>query len=243
MPGGATQDLRVRTFPHFCRMCCHPGKKSDKSIFCCSFNTSDIKLKISREWLECKQTQEACNLLAKNNPVTLLGQFFIPRTIHVIVLRELRRKVNGAILFSLFSRIFIPTFAGQCQDVATKQRLSHQIVRGVTQCLEELRWVRPLIGQKCENCPLIGHRDTEWVNSRVNFDSVLAAYVSLFQVATFKGWIDVMADAVDSGQVMNAPVFNSYSHHRGIHHNPRLFMLEANQGKNYSHYNLYLYII
>ena len=131
-------------------MCCHPGKKSDKSIFCCSFNTSDIKLKISREWLECKQTHEACNLLAKNNPVTLLGQFFIPRTIHVIVLRELRRKVNWAILFSLFSRIFIPTFAGQCQDVATKQRLSPQIVRGVTQCLEELRWVRPLIGQKCE---------------------------------------------------------------------------------------------
>ena len=206
MPGGATQDLRVRPFPLFCCTCCHPGKKSDKSIFCCSFNNSDIKFKIFREWLECKQTHEACNqcnLLAKNSPVTLLGQFSIPRTIHVIVLRELRRKVNGAILFSLFSWIFIPTFAGQCQDVATKQRLSPQIVRGVVQCLEELRWVRILIGQECENCPLIGHRDTEWVNSQVNFDSVLAAYVSLFQVATFKGWIDVMADAVDSGQVMN----------------------------------------
>ena len=46
-------------------------------------------------------------------------------------------------------------------------------------------------------------RDTEWANSNVNFDSVLAAYVSLFQVATFKGWIDVMNGAVDSGQVMS----------------------------------------
>ena len=53
---------------------------------------------------------------------------------------------------------------------------------------------------------MTGRRDTEWVNSLVNFDSVLAAYVSLFQVATFKGWIDVMADAVDSGQVMCSSV-------------------------------------
>ena len=43
--------------------------------------------------------------------------------------------------------------------------------------------------------------NTEWANSLVNFDSVLAAYVSLFQVATFKGWIGVMNGAVDSRQV------------------------------------------
>ena len=113
------------------------------------------------------------------------------------------------LFYFLFSptRIFIPTFAGQCRDVATKQRLSPHIARGVIQCLEELRSVRPLIGQTSDNCPLIGHRDTEWVNSPVNFDSVLAAYVSLFQVATFKGWLDVMADAVDSGQVMSRVYF------------------------------------
>ena len=139
------------------------------------------------------------------------------------------------LFYFLFSptRIFIPTFAGQCRDVATKQRLSPHIARGVTQCLEELRSVRPLIGQESDNCPLIGHhRDTEWVNSPVNFDSVLAAYVSLFQVATFKGWLDVMADAVDSGQVMTRVCSGAYfilSSCKGIHHNPRLFMSEANQ--------------
>lgn len=37
-----------------------------------------------------------------------------------------------------------------------------------------------------------------WENSPMNFDHVGKAYLSLFQVATFKGWIDIMNDAVDS---------------------------------------------
>ncbi|CAL8126446.1 unnamed protein product [Orchesella dallaii] len=37
-----------------------------------------------------------------------------------------------------------------------------------------------------------------WENSPMNFDHVGKAYLSLFQIATFKGWIDIMNDAVDS---------------------------------------------
>ncbi|KAA0199082.1 hypothetical protein HAZT_HAZT003391 [Hyalella azteca] len=37
----------------------------------------------------------------------------------------------------------------------------------------------------------------EWVNSNINFDHVGYAYLALFQVATFEGWMEVMADAVD----------------------------------------------
>ena len=33
---------------------------------------------------------------------------------------------------------------------------------------------------------------------RINFDNVGLAYLSLFQIATFKGWMDIMDDAVDS---------------------------------------------
>ncbi|XP_031337062.1 sodium channel protein para isoform X6 [Photinus pyralis] len=43
--------------------------------------------------------------------------------------------------------------------------------------------------------------DTEnytWENSRMNFDHVGKAYLCLFQVATFKGWIQIMNDAIDS---------------------------------------------
>ncbi|KAL8566099.1 hypothetical protein ACOMHN_051825 [Nucella lapillus] len=36
-----------------------------------------------------------------------------------------------------------------------------------------------------------------WVNSKVNFDNVIMAYLALFQVATYKGWIDIMNDAID----------------------------------------------
>lgn len=37
-----------------------------------------------------------------------------------------------------------------------------------------------------------------WANGPVNFDNVIEAYLSLLQVATFKGWIRLIEDAVDS---------------------------------------------
>ena len=40
-----------------------------------------------------------------------------------------------------------------------------------------------------------------WVNSRFNFDHVGQAYLSLFQVAIFKGWTGVLYDALDSREV------------------------------------------
>jgi len=35
----------------------------------------------------------------------------------------------------------------------------------------------------------------------MNFDHVGKAYLCLFQVATFKGWIPIMNDAIDSREV------------------------------------------
>lgn len=35
----------------------------------------------------------------------------------------------------------------------------------------------------------------------MNFDHVGKAYLCLFQVATFKGWIQIMNDAIDSREV------------------------------------------
>ena len=40
-----------------------------------------------------------------------------------------------------------------------------------------------------------------WVNSRFNFDHVGQSYLSLFQVAIFKGWTGVLYDALDSREV------------------------------------------
>ncbi|XP_050730127.1 sodium channel protein 60E-like isoform X4 [Eriocheir sinensis] len=44
-----------------------------------------------------------------------------------------------------------------------------------------------------------------WVNSKINFDHVGYAYLALFQVATFEGWMEVMEDAVDCRGIDQQP--------------------------------------
>ncbi|XP_064559918.1 sodium channel protein type 5 subunit alpha-like [Zonotrichia leucophrys gambelii] len=44
-----------------------------------------------------------------------------------------------------------------------------------------------------------------WVNVKVNFDNVGSGYLALLQVATFKGWMDIMYAAVDSREKNDQP--------------------------------------
>ncbi|NXC37282.1 SCN5A protein, partial [Campylorhamphus procurvoides] len=44
-----------------------------------------------------------------------------------------------------------------------------------------------------------------WVNVKVNFDDVGSGYLALLQVATFKGWMDIMYAAVDSREKEDQP--------------------------------------
>uniref|UniRef100_A0A8C3MAA1 Sodium channel protein n=1 Tax=Geospiza parvula TaxID=87175 RepID=A0A8C3MAA1_GEOPR len=44
-----------------------------------------------------------------------------------------------------------------------------------------------------------------WVNVKVNFDNVGSGYLALLQVATFKGWMEIMYAAVDSREVNDQP--------------------------------------
>ncbi|XP_053308837.1 sodium channel protein type 4 subunit alpha isoform X1 [Spea bombifrons] len=46
-----------------------------------------------------------------------------------------------------------------------------------------------------------------WVNVKVNFDNVGLGYLSLLQVATFKGWMDIMYAAVDSRDIEEQPSY------------------------------------
>ena len=69
----------------------------------------------------------------------------------------------------------------QCLDIATGLPVNPEIVPNVKTCLQE--------------------NNTMWINSEMKFDHVGWAYLSLFQVATFKGWMKIMADAVDSRNV------------------------------------------
>ena len=48
-----------------------------------------------------------------------------------------------------------------------------------------------------------------WVNSKIHFDHVGHAYLALFQVATFEGWMEVMADAVDCREIDEQPQYEA----------------------------------
>ncbi|NWR37930.1 SCN4A protein, partial [Tachuris rubrigastra] len=48
-----------------------------------------------------------------------------------------------------------------------------------------------------------------WTNYPVNFDNVGIGYLALLQVATFKGWMDIMYAAVDSRKINEQPEFEA----------------------------------
>ncbi|XP_028263920.1 sodium channel protein type 4 subunit alpha A isoform X2 [Parambassis ranga] len=50
-------------------------------------------------------------------------------------------------------------------------------------------------------------QEARWVNVKVNYDNVGTGYLSLLQVATFKGWMDIMYAAVDSREVEEQPSY------------------------------------
>ncbi|KAF6116028.1 sodium voltage-gated channel alpha subunit 3 [Phyllostomus discolor] len=56
------------------------------------------------------------------------------------------------------------------------------------------------------DCQALG-KHARWKNVKVNFDNVGAGYLALLQVATFKGWMDIMYAAVDSRDVQLQPVY------------------------------------
>ncbi|XP_077473353.1 sodium channel, voltage-gated, type I-like, alpha isoform X4 [Stigmatopora argus] len=52
--------------------------------------------------------------------------------------------------------------------------------------------------QNMSVCKSLGDDQAKWKNYKINFDNVGLGYLALLQVATFKGWMDIMYAAVDS---------------------------------------------
>ncbi|XP_044073556.1 sodium channel, voltage-gated, type I-like, alpha isoform X2 [Siniperca chuatsi] len=57
------------------------------------------------------------------------------------------------------------------------------------------------------DCLALGDDVARWKNVKVNFDNVGSGYLALLQVATFKGWMDIMYAAVDSKQPEEQPEY------------------------------------
>ncbi|KAM9347843.1 sodium channel, voltage-gated, type I-like, alpha [Symphorus nematophorus] len=84
------------------------------------------------------------------------------------------------IFWLIFSIMGVNLFAGKfqsCINKTTDEPFLPKQVRFVNECTSP---------------------DARWKNLKINFDNVGLGYLALLQVATFKGWMDIMYAAVDS---------------------------------------------
>ncbi|XP_074489561.1 sodium channel, voltage gated, type VIII, alpha subunit b isoform X6 [Sebastes fasciatus] len=99
------------------------------------------------------------------------------------------------IFWLIFSIMGVNLFAGKyyfCyNDTAEEMFLPHN-VNNKTECFA-------LMEQN--------YSEVRWKNVKINFDNVGAGYLALLQVATFKGWMDIMYAAIDSRKVEDQPIY------------------------------------
>uniref|UniRef100_A0AAY4A1D2 Sodium channel protein n=1 Tax=Denticeps clupeoides TaxID=299321 RepID=A0AAY4A1D2_9TELE len=99
------------------------------------------------------------------------------------------------IFWLIFSIMGVNLFAGKfyhCINTTTEQRFPIEVVNNKSDCMA-----------------LMPKNQTRWVNMKVNYDNVGLGYLSLLQVSTFKGWMDIMYAAVDSREVEEQPSYES----------------------------------
>ncbi|XP_074071896.1 sodium channel protein type 9 subunit alpha-like isoform X1 [Macrotis lagotis] len=98
------------------------------------------------------------------------------------------------IFWLIFSIMGVNLFAGkfyECINTTTDERFPVSVIK---------------MRNECELLINSSH-DVRWKNVKVNFDNVGIGYLSLLQVATFKGWMDIMYAAVDSVNVDYQPKY------------------------------------
>lgn len=115
----------------------------------------------------------------------LLGNISRYIFLHKLVIAAYADLPRATIKISIFQpEIHSVSIYLQCVD-ANKTSLNYEIIPDYNACIAE---------------------NYTWENSRMNFDHVGKAYLCLFQVATFKGWIQIMNDAIDSREINKQPI-------------------------------------
>ncbi|KAM9795561.1 sodium channel protein type 4 subunit alpha B-like [Neosynchiropus ocellatus] len=101
------------------------------------------------------------------------------------------------IFWLIFSIMGVNLFAGKfyyCFNETSEEMFSAERIPNKTACFDLIQ----------EN-----NTDVRWKNIKINFDNVGMGYLSLLQVATFKGWMDIMYAAVDSKEVELQPEYEA----------------------------------
>uniref|UniRef100_A0A3Q1B9C7 Sodium channel protein n=1 Tax=Amphiprion ocellaris TaxID=80972 RepID=A0A3Q1B9C7_AMPOC len=99
------------------------------------------------------------------------------------------------IFWLIFSIMGVNLFAGKfyyCFNETAEEYFLPEKVNNKTECLALIQ----------EN-----FTEVRWKNVKVNYDNVGMGYLSLLQVATFKGWMDIMYAAVDSREEESQPMY------------------------------------
>uniref|UniRef100_A0A3Q1G990 Sodium channel protein n=1 Tax=Acanthochromis polyacanthus TaxID=80966 RepID=A0A3Q1G990_9TELE len=94
------------------------------------------------------------------------------------------------IFWLIFSIMGVNLFAGKFGKCVNRTGFIHSV---------------SLVNNKSE-CLSMNDTQFYWTKVKVNFDNVGLGYLSLLQVATFKGWMEIMHAAVDSRGVEEQPV-------------------------------------
>nr|QBP05223.1 voltage-gated sodium channel 1b [Petromyzon marinus] len=100
------------------------------------------------------------------------------------------------IFWLIFSIMGVNLFAGKyfyCVNTTSGSRFLPEVVNNFSDCL----------------ALKLSTQEARWLNVKVNYDNVGFGYLALLQVATFKGWMDIMYAAVDSrGNVVQGWVYD-----------------------------------
>ncbi|XP_037617821.1 sodium channel, voltage-gated, type I like, alpha b isoform X5 [Sebastes umbrosus] len=96
------------------------------------------------------------------------------------------------IFWLIFSIMGVNLFAGKyyyCVNTTNDEVFPIDVVNNKSDCLN------------------LVNDSARWKNVKINFDNVGAGYLALLQVATFKGWMDIMYAAVDSRNLEDQPEY------------------------------------
>ncbi|XP_034726582.1 sodium channel, voltage gated, type VIII, alpha subunit b isoform X3 [Etheostoma cragini] len=99
------------------------------------------------------------------------------------------------IFWLIFSIMGVNLFAGKyyyCYNETAEENFFPDVVNNKTECFALIN---------------ANFSEVRWKNVKINFDNVGAGYLALLQVATFKGWMDIMYAAIDSRKVEDQPIY------------------------------------
>ncbi|XP_055311841.1 sodium channel protein para-like [Sitodiplosis mosellana] len=133
-------------------------------------------------------------ILKALRPLSIVSRCSGLKMIAITISHQVRMLFNSLLVCAAFWLIFaimgVQMFAGKFYECVANNQTRLDIDFVATR-------------NACET------KQYEWTNGPVNFDNVIEAYLSLLQVASAKGWIRLIEDAVDSRDVYTQPLKDS----------------------------------